>query len=679
MLGSRPLKLAHVLFFCLASVWCPPGVDALAGPRSSGGMRRKLVDASSNNFPPMNVLRDGRLTGFGRELADAVCAAAGIDVEHLHSDHWVDVLAWLDSGEADFIHDTGYTEERDTFLDYSDPILEMPEVIFVRPDRYDIQTLASLRGKTVACVERHISHQYLQQFVEIRCQVAATPAEAMYLLVSGEADAFVYPKQIALYIAQELRLTDKLKVTGVPLRTLTWSMVVKEGNTDVLAVLNEGIGILKRSGEYDRIYKRWWGERMLAGYSTHELVVFTSSVAGMSVLLVLSVGLLLFNRRLRRNREELRESRQRLSSLFEGIDDTVFVHAWDGRILECNAAACRRLGYSHDELCSMYTRDIDAPEFADGYEERLAKQEVGKRLSCEGIHVTKDGEQLPVDINTSVIEYHGDKAVLAVVRDITERKRDEARRLELEAQLLQSQKLESIGTLAGGVAHEINNPINGIMNYAQLIKDRMPAGIKEAEFADEIIHETNRVAKIVRNLLQFARQEEQHTPAPESVHDLIASTLSLVQTVIRHDHITLTQNIPTDLPAVRCRGQQIQQVLINLLTNARDALNERYPQDDSSKAMSIAASPIGNGKRRVRITVEDNGPGIPAELHDRLFDPFFTTKDRTKGTGLGLAISHGIVEDHGGRLWFESEVGQFTKFHIDLPVWDEGESPFSIA
>jgi len=141
---------------------------------------RNFVDASSNNFPPMNVLdKDGNLTDFGRDLADAVVKAIDGKVAHIHSGDWARVLEWLDSGKADFIHDTGYTKDRDKFLDYSDPIIEMPEVIFVRPDQYDITGLNSFKGKTVACVNKHITHLYLQSFPEITCYVVKTPVEGL--------------------------------------------------------------------------------------------------------------------------------------------------------------------------------------------------------------------------------------------------------------------------------------------------------------------------------------------------------------------------------------------------------------------------------------------------------------------------------------------------------------------
>jgi PAS domain S-box-containing protein len=253
------------------------------------------------------------------------------------------------------------------------------------------------------------------------------------------------------------------------------------------------------------------------------------------------------------------------------------------------------------------------------------------------------------------------EGIVLNVRDITETKK-------LEEHLMQAQKIESIGTLAGGVAHEINNPINGIMNYAELILDRMEKDSPGREYAQEILHETQRIAKIVKNLLTFARHEKQsHSPA--RLTDIVSAVLSLIQTVMRHDQIDLELSIPEDLPQIKCRSQQIQQVLMNLITNARDALNQRYPGYSPEKKLRVYAGIINkNGRQFLRTTVEDSGAGIPAEIRDRIFDPFFTTKPKETGTGLGLSISYGIVKDHGGELSMESQPGQYTRFYLDLPV-----------
>ena len=179
------------------------------------------------------------------------------------------------------------------------------------------------------------------------------------------------------------------------------------------------------------------------------------------------------------------------------------------------------------------------------------------------------------------------------------------------------------------------------------------------------------MATIVRNLLTFARHETQsHSPA--DIHEIIGATLSLIQTVMPRDQITLEMDIPENMPRIKCRSQQIQQVLMNLLTNARDALDEKYPECNPDKIIRVTAQVFEKaGKAWIRTTVEDHGTGISPEIQEKMFDPFFTTKEPGKGTGLGLAISHGIVEEHGGELHCESEPGQWTRFHLDLPV-DEG-------
>jgi len=263
--------------------------------------------------------------------------------------------------------------------------------------------------------------------------------------------------------------------------------------------------------------------------------------------------------------------------------------------------------------------------------------------------------------------------IFGATQDITDRKKMEEEKLQLEVHLRHQQKLESIGTLAGGVAHEINNPINGIMNYAQLIMDKLEKGNQLHEYSSEIIHETERVATIVKNLLTFSRDDKE-THSPARMDDIINSTVSLIKTIFKQDQINLKIDIPNNLPEVKCRSQQIRQVLMNLMTNAKDSLNAKYEGYNENKVLTLSVSEFKTENRRwMRLTIEDRGVGIPEEIKSKIFDPFFTTKDRATGTGLGLSISYGIVKDHHGSLYFESEVGKFTKFYLDLPIdngWD---------
>ena len=275
----------------------------------------------------------------------------------------------------------------------------------------------------------------------------------------------------------------------------------------------------------------------------------------------------------------------------------------------------------------------------------------GRRLVADALGRVWDAHWLPVA---------GD-LYLHYAFDITEQR-------AMEARLRQQQRLESVGTLAGGVAHEINNPINGVMNYAELILDKPGSQDDVRKYAKEIIHESDRVATIVRSLLAFSRRDEgEHSHA--RISDVVRSALTLFHTIVKGDQITLAVDVPDDLPSVRCSSQQIQQVVLNLMTNARDALGERYVGYDEDKVIKVRATTVvRDGKTWVRTTVEDHGGGIPADVRERIFDPFFTTKRPGRGTGLGLSVSHRAVEEHGGSLSVESEVGAFTRFHLDLPV-----------
>ena len=342
---------------------------------------------------------------------------------------------------------------------------------------------------------------------------------------------------------------------------------------------------------------------------------------------------------------EAREKSERtVRAIFDTATDGILLaDAVTRRFVKVNPALCRMLGYSQEEIERLSVADIHPADRLEQAISEFEKMLGGETVLAYDIPVKrKDGSVFLADIVSSPLELDGHPHLLGIFRDITDRKRLEQERMALEAQLRQQQKLEAIGTLASGVAHEINNPISGIMNYAQLIADKAEPASQPAEYAKEIIQETERVATIVRNLLQFARQEKQtHSLARPA--DIVEQTLSLVRAVLRRDQITLTVAVPEDLPPIKCRSQQLQQVLMNLLTNARDALNAKYPGYHADKTITVRAQLLDHdGRRWLRLTVADQGPGIPPEIQARIFDPFFTTKPRDKGTGGSPALRRAI-------------------------------------
>ena len=422
-------------------------VGSAAGGRAETHHKRNFVDASSDNFPPLNDLDEkGELRGFGRELADAVVAAIGGTVTHVHSSVWTEVLEWLDSGKADFIHDTGLTEERLAFLDYTAPILEMPENIFVQSDRFDISGFEDLKGKTVACVNQHITHLYLKRFPEIRCLVVKRPVDGVLAVLDGDADAFVYPRQIALHFLYSLRIGSAIKVVGEPLRTLTWHMTVKKGNRELVALLDQGIGKVRASGAYDRIYEKWFGESLFRGHPTNVVIWF---VVGAILLTALGAGLIfavVFAVRMRAARYHVAESAVHGQRLEQLLDDSekrfgmiaeatpvaiIISRLSDGEIQYANSHAGRLLGAPRHKILGRKMAEFDElPDSRSPLIEKLKTEGVIRDVERRFRRV--DGSLAIVLSSLRIVEFGGVKAVAGGFQDITKRKRTEAALKESE-------------------------------------------------------------------------------------------------------------------------------------------------------------------------------------------------------------------------------------------------------
>lgn len=368
---------------------------------------------------------------------------------------------------------------------------------------------------------------------------------------------------------------------------------------------------------------------------------------------------------------KLAESEREYRSIFNQAAFGITSLSPEGYFIEANQKFCDMIGYTNEELKKKTFLQITHPDDRKVSEARFRRffQDSGPIEDLEKRYIRKDGTELYVGISSTLIadDFGKPKRLIVSSLDLTEQKKIEKEKEQYEAQLRETQRLESVGILAGGVAHEINNPINGIMNYSQLIIDTKENTEAVKEYANEIIKESQRVSDIVRDLLRFSRQEKEPF-SDMKVSDIVESTVSLIKTLFRNDNIILIVDVPKNLPVVNCRGQQIQQVLMNLMTNARDALNHKYPGHDPDKCLFIRAQTVETYKfKGIRITVEDHGTGISEDIKSRMFDPFFTTKGRDRGTGLGLSISHRIMMDHSGRLEAESAPGKYTRFYIDLP------------
>jgi len=369
--------------------------------------------------------------------------------------------------------------------------------------------------------------------------------------------------------------------------------------------------------------------------------------------------------------EERRRVEQDYQTLFREMREAFAVHELlfddegrpvDYRFVAVNPAFERMTGLSAERVVGRTVLEL-LPETERSWVDTYA------RVALTGEPVVFEDYSVALDRHFSVSAFRpAPNRFACVFTDISERLRQAREREELEARLKHQQKLEAIGTLAGGVAHEINNPIAIILSSAELICDDVPTGSPAATTAQVIVEAAGRVGKIVRNLLSFARQDRD--PMEEvRVEQVVDGTIPLIRKLFERDRIACQVDVDASLPSVQGRSGQLAQVLMNLLTNARDAVNQRCPDGHGDKHVAVRVGRTeSDGRTWVRLCVEDNGVGVDDTARSRLFDPFFTTKPRGVGTGLGLSISHGIVEEHGGRIWHEPREGGGARFVVLLPA-----------
>jgi two-component system NtrC family sensor kinase len=367
----------------------------------------------------------------------------------------------------------------------------------------------------------------------------------------------------------------------------------------------------------------------------------------------------------KRAEEALKDSEERYKSLLTNVKLGVFrsTPGRTGRFLEVNPAMEEITSYSRKELLKMNVSDLYLhPEEREAILEEVASA-TGK-TTRELLFRKKDGTEIAVSDTKVAVRDDAGKILYfdGIIEDITERKLAEEREKELQQELYLSRRLVAIGELAAGVAHEINNPLTGILGFSQ----RLLRKSTDEEVSQDLlmIHdEAQRVAKVVENLLTFARRRESRKQYAD-INDILQKALELRAYELKTSDIEVVLDLAPSLPKTMADFHQIQEVFLNIILNAEQAMSEA----NGGGKLSIKAQPV---RDYIKISFADDGPGIPAEQLDKVFDPFFTTRQERGGTGLGLSVCHGIVAEHGGKIYAKSKLGKGATFFVELPLTTE--------
>ncbi len=538
-----------------------------------------IVVGADRDYPPYEFLdKNGEPAGYTVDLTRAIARVMGMNVQFRFGG-WSEMRTALLNGSVDALQGISYSEERAQTLAFSPPHTIVNHAIFARRETPPVSSFEQLRGRAVIVFRDGIMHDTLRNLgFDKELHTTETPAGVMRLLASGKHDYAVVAMLPGMYLIRELKL-DNLVPVASSVSTQRYCYAVKKGDEELLARINEGLAILKQTGEYYAIYNKWLG--VLEPPRFHwEKVVHYGMMALVALMIVLA-GTVLWSRTLQRK-------------------------------------------------------------------------------------VTQ--------------------RTLELAREVSERKRalDELRRHQ--DQLIQADKMTSLGILVSGVAHEINNPTGLILFNTPVISeayadaeeifeahyrehgDFILAGIpysrmrgKIPQMLDDMQEGAKRIKRIVEDLKDFARRNDEVSSEPVDLNTVVHLAVRLVEVTIRKatDHFTV--NYGEGLPQVRGHAQRIEQVVVNLILNACQALS------DPGQGITVETG-CDTAARVVWVRVSDQGHGIAPEHLPHLTDPFFTTKRESGGTGLGLSVSAGIVKEHGGELSFDSQPGAGTTVLLTLPA-----------
>ena len=446
------------------------------------------------------------------------------------------------------------------------------------------------------------------------------PTKEEFLKINIAQDLYVNPKD-------RKTLKERIERDGY---VKDWEVEFKKKNGDKITVLLTGYPIKNEKGEF-------------VGYQGINLDISER----------------------KRIENELREANEFFTNLIESSVDGIIAADLKGDIFIFNKGAETLTGYTAEEVIGkLHITKIYPEGVAKEIMKKLRSPEyggAGKFIPTQLNVVNKFGEEIHVQLSAALI-YDGkgqEIASVGIFTDLRTRIMMEKKLQETHLQLVSSEKMASLGKLAAGIAHEINNPLGGILIYSSLMMEDLPEEDPKRGDLARIVQETGRCKEIVKSLLEFARQTEPKMEPTDINRAINDGLFFLVNQALFHN-IQIVKKLDSFLPFVRGNASQLKQVFMNIIVNAAEAMH-------GNGTLTITTSPAPD-RKTVYVEFADTGEGIPEENFNRIFDPFFTTKEVGKGTGLGLATSYGIVEDHGGKISVKSKVGEGTTFTIELPI-----------
>lgn len=591
---------------------------------------------------------------------------------------WFQAISMAKGRQVDAIPLLTQSSERNKYLTFTRPYVNYLRVIITRDDHPFITGLSDLAGKRITALRNQYSMEVLKRdYPYIETVPAESILAALKAVASGTVDAFVNDSITSAYYIRKHSLSNLKYAAPTEFQSPGFSFAIRSDWPVLTTILDKAIATITEE-EHLRISQKWV---KLSYESKFDYTLLWQLLAAASLLLS---TFFYWNRRLakeviRRKHAELITATQ-YRSLFNDALDMIHIVNPDGKIVDANPAELQTMGYGVEEYLGKHLLDIICPEYKEDTAHNLGRAFAGKVIKgYETALLTKNGEHVDIEIN-AVPQVEDGKvvSVRAISRNISERKKIEQEKKILKDKLLQAQKMEAIGTLAGGITHDFNNILTPILGYSEMALATIPSGSTAASQIQEVLKACNRAKDLVKQILTFCRQTDQNLK-PLKIQFVIKEALKLLRASIPTT-IEIRENIDPECDAVMGDPTQIHQIIMNLCTNAYHAMREK------GGVLAISLSPIeldANTLKNkinikaglyVQLEVSDTGHGIDKTILEKIFEPYYTTKANGEGTGLGLSLAHGIVKNLNGEIIVYSEPQLGTTFRVYFPaITDEIE------
>ena len=655
----------------------------------------KLAFCTPPDWMPMGMIKEGQYIGMVADILYEIESQIDIPMTLIPTNSWNQSLEYVKNGKCSVLPTITMTPSRLDHLDFTASYLEYPLVVAINDKELFVDSFTKISGKIgVVKGSPHIE-LINEKYPDLRIVEVENVMDGLNQLKGQELYGFVDILPVIDYHLRRFDI-DGVKIGGKADLSLKLSMAVNKGERpEILSILNKALYPISNEKK-KLIIDKWLSIHIerIADYTVLWRVIAVSILILSLALFYLrqarkhntiiqatNVDLQKANRKLIQARDEIVANEKKYWSVINHQKDILLLHkvAPEGFSLfsEVNDAAVEFYGYTRKELMTMGPADVVATDILEehlrsGGQDKLLKQ---RELSQESIHINKAGERIPVEASATIVEIAGEDYILSMIHNIRKRKQSEEQRKELEDQLRQKHKMEAVGYMAGGMAHNFNNNLGIILGNVELsqikVQDTTVQGLlKNAKIA------ILRSRDLVSQIITYSRKGIQNK-APMTLLSVVDETIDL-----------LGATLPTTINLQKSTGpycastfihadaSQVQEVLVNLCNNAVHAMNEKGELTISLEPVELSQTEIpaqydGTPGHYAKLSVQDTGGGMPIEMLDKIFDPFFTTKEDYEGAGMGLATVQGIVAQHGGVIKVNSIPDQGTVFNLYFPIVDE--------